>query len=197
MRVHLHVDGVLLRAQHLHLRHAGDHRNALGDAGFGVLVEGPEGQRGRSEGDIENRLVGGIDLGEGGRRGHALGQQAGGLGDGGLHVHGGAIELAGEIEFEGDLGVAERVRTGHRIQAGDGGELVFERRGHGGGHGFGAGAGQGGGHQQGGKVDVGEVADPQLAVGHAAEQRDGSHQQAGGDGPLNKGLGNIHRLVCS
>src|ERR1035438_3095516 len=193
VRVHLHVHGVFLGALHLHLGDAADHGNALGDAGFGVLVEGPEGQGGRSQGEIENGLVGGIDLGEGGRRRHALGEKAGGLGDGGLHVDGGAVELAGEIEFEGDLGVAERVRTGHRIHAGDGGELVFERGGHGGGHGFGAGAGESGGDQQGGEIDVGQIANRELTVGHATEQGDGGHQQAGGDGPLNKGLGDVDR----
>src|ERR1017187_458967 len=182
MRVHLHVHGVFLGALHLHLGDAGDHGDALGDAGFGVLVEGPEGQGGRGQGNIENRLVGGIDLGEGRGRGHALGQQAGGLGDGGLHVDGGAIELAGEIEFEGDLGVAERIRAGHRIEAGDGGELIFERGGHGGGHGFGAGAGEGGGDEQGGEIDIGEVADGEGAVGPAAGEGGGGHQEAGGAG---------------
>ncbi len=76
VRVHLHVHGVFLRAQHLHLRHAGDHGDALRDARFGVLVERPQGQRGRSEREVENRLVGRIDLGEGGRRRHALREQA-------------------------------------------------------------------------------------------------------------------------
>src|ERR1017187_9242424 len=195
MRVHLHVHGIFLGALHLHLGDAGDHGNPLGDAGFGVLVEGPEGQGGRGQGNIENGLVGGIDLGESGRRGHALGEEAGGLGDGGLHVDGGAIELAGEIEFEGDLGVAERVRTGHRIHAGDGGELIFEGGGDGGGHGFGAGAGESGGDEQGGEIDVGEVADGERAVGHAAEEADGGHQEAGGDGTLDKSLGDIHWLI--
>ena len=56
---------------------------------------------------------------------------------------------------------------GHRIQAGDGRELVLERRGHGRGHGLGAGAGKSGGDQQGGEVDVGQIADGERAVGHA------------------------------
>ena len=76
VRVHLYVHGVFLRAQHLHLRHAGDHGDALRDARFGVLVQRPKGQRGRGEGDVQNRLVGRIHLGESGRRGHALREQA-------------------------------------------------------------------------------------------------------------------------
>src|ERR1035437_5029661 len=57
----------------------------------------------------------------------------------------------------------------------------------------GAGAGESGGDQQGGEIDVGQIANRELTVGHATEQGDGGHQQAGGDGPLNKGLGDIHR----
>jgi hypothetical protein len=43
-----------------------------------------------------------------------------------------------------------------------------------------------------GKVDVGQVADREGAVSHAAEQRDGRHQKAGGDGPLDECLGYVH-----
>ena len=77
VRIHLHMDGVLLRAQHLHLRDAGDHGDALGDAAFGEFVERPQGHLLGRQGDVENRLIGRIDLGEGGRRGHARGQLAG------------------------------------------------------------------------------------------------------------------------
>ena len=41
MRIELHVHRVLLRAQHLHLRDAADHGDALRDARFGVFVERP------------------------------------------------------------------------------------------------------------------------------------------------------------
>ena len=111
VRVHLHVDGVFLRAKHLHLGDAGDHGDALRDAGFGVFVEGVQGEGGRGKGEVENGLIGRIDLGEGGRRRHALRQSARCLGDGGLNIDGGAIELAVEVEFESDLGIAERVRA--------------------------------------------------------------------------------------
>ena len=143
MRIHLHVHGVFLRAQHLHLRHAGDHGDALRDARLGVLVERPQRQRGRGQREVENRLIGRIDLGERRRRRHALRQQARGLRDGRLHVHRGAVQPPREVEFQRDLRVAQRVRTrGHRVQAGDGGELIFERRRHGGRHGLRTRAGQ-------------------------------------------------------
>ena len=192
VRIHLRVNGVFLRAQHLHLGHAGNHGNALGDARFGVFVQRPERQRGRGEGEIEDGLIGGVDLGEGGRRGHALGQHARSLGDGRLHVHGGAVELAAQVEFQRDLGIAERVRRRHGAQPGDHRELIFERRGHRRGHGFGAGAGKARRHQQGGQVHVGQVAHGQGAIRHGAEQRDGGHQQAGGDGSLDEGFGDVH-----
>ena len=64
----------------------------------------------RGQREIEDRLVGRIDLGEGRRRRHALRQQARRLRDGGLHVHGGAVEVAAEVELERDLRGAERVR---------------------------------------------------------------------------------------
>ena len=110
MRVHLHVNGVFLSAQDLHLRHTGNHTDALRDARFGILVERPERQGGRRQRNVENRLIGRVHLGEGGGRRHALGQQAGSLGDGGLHVHGGAIEFAVEVEFQRDLGIAQGIR---------------------------------------------------------------------------------------
>ena len=106
MRVHLDVDGVFLRAQHLYLRDAGDHGDALSDARFRVLVQGVQRHHLGGQRDVENRLIGGVHLGEGRRRRHALREQAGGLGDGCLHVDGGSVEASVEVEFQGDLGRA-------------------------------------------------------------------------------------------
>ena len=63
----------------------------------------------RGERQIQNGLVGGVHLGEGGRSGHSLRQQAGGLGDGRLHVHGGSVQVAAQVELEHHLRGAERV----------------------------------------------------------------------------------------
>jgi hypothetical protein len=68
--VELDADGVLLRAEDLHLRHTADHRDALRDQRFAVLVERVERQRCRGEADVLNRLIGRIDLAEGGRARH-------------------------------------------------------------------------------------------------------------------------------
>ena len=166
-----------------------DHRNALRDPGFGVLVERPQRQRRRGEREIEDRLIGRIDLGEGGRRGHALRQQARGLRDGRLHVHGGAVEVAAEVELQRDLGDAERVRS----RSSSSSPAIIENL-------FSSGVATAAAIVSGlapgrlavtsrvGQIHVGQVADRQLAVGDRAEQGDRRHQQAGGDGPLDEGL---------
>ena len=81
---------------------------------------------------------------------------------------------------------------GHRVQAGDAGELPLERSRYRRGHGVGIGAGQAGAYRDGGIVHLRQIADRQRAVGDHAEQRDRSHEQAGGDRPPDKSLGNVH-----
>ena len=68
---------------------------------------------------------------------------------------------------------------------GDGGELAFQGRGHGGGHGLGAGPGQRRGDLDRGIVHVRQIAHRELAEGRNAEQQDrhhdqGRHDRAGG-----------------
>ena len=155
MRIELRVHGVLLAAEHLHLRDAADLRDPLGDARFRVLVERPRRHRRRRDDQIEDRLIGRVDLGEDRRRGHALRQQARRLRDGALHVDGGAVEAPVQRELERDLRRAERVDRGHRLEAGDRRELILERRRHRGAHRFGVGAGQLRRDEQRREVDVG------------------------------------------
>ncbi len=62
LRVQLDAHGVLLRAVDLHLRHAADHRQALGDERLRVLVERRQRQGRRGERDEEDRRVGRVDL---------------------------------------------------------------------------------------------------------------------------------------
>ncbi len=191
VRIELRVHGVFLAAEHLHLRDAADHRDALGDARLGVLVERPRRNRGRGDDEIENRLIGRVHLREGRRRRHALRQQARRLRDRALHVDGGAVEAAVQVELERDLRRAERVDRGHRLEAGDHRELVLERRRDRRAHRLGTGAGQLRRDQQRREVDVGQVADRQRAIRDQAEQRDRRHQQAGGDRPLDESFRNV------
>jgi hypothetical protein len=192
VRIELRMDGVFLAAEHLHLRDAADHRDALSDARFRVLVQRPGRHRRRRDDEVEHRLVGRVDLGEGRRRRHALGEQTRGLRDRRLHVHGGAVEAAIQVELERDLGGPERVDGRHRLEAGDHRELILERCRHRRAHRFRTGTRQGRRHEERGEVDVWQVADRQRAVRHQTEQGNRRHQQAGRDRPLDEAFRDIH-----
>ena len=69
--IYLYAHGVLGGSEDLHLGHAGDHGDALGDHGFGVLVEIGQAHGGRGDEEADDGLIAGIDLMERGRRGHA------------------------------------------------------------------------------------------------------------------------------
>ncbi len=120
MRVHLHVDRILLLAQDLHLRYAARHRDALRHTRFGVLVEGPQRHLLRGHRQINDGLVGWIDFREGRRRRHALREQPRSLGNGRLHIHRSAVHAASQVELKRDLGGPERVHRRHLRQTGDG-----------------------------------------------------------------------------
>ena len=160
VRVHLHPHGVFLRPEDHHLRDAADHREPLRDARLRILVELPHGQRLRGQAQKNDGRVGRVVLAKRGRAGHARRQQGHHLGDGGLNVHGRSVDVAAQVELEGDLGVAHRVHRDHRVQSGDAGELPFQRRGDRRGHGVGVAAWQAGRDHQRRKIDVGEVARP-------------------------------------
>src|SRR6267143_926453 len=74
--------------------------------------------------------------------------------DGGFDVTRGAVDVAGEIELNGDGRCSEAAGRGHLGDAGDVAELAFERSGDGGGHDFRAGAGEAGIDGDGGEVDL-------------------------------------------
>ena len=114
--VELGADGVFLGAEDLDLGDAADHGDALCNHGFGVLVDVGQGEDGRTQGEVENGLVGRVDLPEGGGGRHVLGQVARGQGDGGLDVLGGGVEVPAEVELEGDLGHAEGAGRVHGIR---------------------------------------------------------------------------------
>ena len=197
MRIQLDANGVLLRSEYAHLRHSRHHGNALGHHGFGVFIEGIERQSRRGQGQIDYRLVCGIDLPERGRCGHPRGKQRRGIRNGRLHVLRGSIQVAAQVELKRDSRAAERVRRGHGIEAGDRGELALEWSGHGRRHRVGARAGKARRHQQCGEIHVRKVAHRQRPVGHEPEHRDRQHHQAGGDGPSNEDFGDVHFLTCT
>ena len=77
-----------------------------------------------------------------GSEGRFVGQLGTGGVDGGLHVAGGAVDVAIEVELHVDAGRAQGGARGHLGDAGDAAELALERGGDGGGHGLGVGAGK-------------------------------------------------------
>src|SRR5262249_5009205 len=83
-------------------------------------------------------------------------------------------------------------RGGHRVEPGDRGELLLERRGHGRGHGLGARAGKTGAHRDHRVVHVREVAHRELCVAQHAEEQDAGHHQRGHDQPADEQLGDAH-----
>ena len=109
LRIHLNAHGVLLGTIDLHLCHATHGREALGEECFGVLVERRQRHRRRRQREIEDRRIGGVHLLVG-RRLNARRQLAQCLGNRGLHVLRGRIDVARQRELQRDVGTAERAR---------------------------------------------------------------------------------------
>ena len=192
VRVKLHAHGVFLLAVDDHLRHALDHGEALADEGVGVFVEIVERQGRRTHAQIEDGQVGGIDLAEAGVIGHVGGQAATGQTDGGLHVQGRGVDVAIKGELDGDARAARGIDRGDGVDAGNGEEFLFQRRGHRSGHGFRVRAGQVGGHLNGGKVHIGQLVHGQVDVARRAEEQQAQHDQHRGHGSADEKGGNIH-----
>ncbi len=108
VRIHLCVDRVLLTAEYLDLRDTADLRDSLCDARFRPVIERICWNRGRSDHEVENRLVRRVDFGESRRCRHPERQQPRGGRDGRLSVDGGAVETAVQGELERDLRRSER-----------------------------------------------------------------------------------------
>ena len=170
VRIDLDADGVLLRALHLHLRHAADHRDARRDHRLGVVVEHVHRHDVGGQPEKHDRLIRGIELAERRRRRHAGRQQRHHGGNRRLHVNGGAVDVAIEVELQRNVRAAGGARRGHLVEAGDGRELTLERARHRRGHGAGVAAGQSGADVQGREVDVRQVADAERAIRDDAEQ---------------------------
>ena len=139
-RIDLDADGRLLLAADDDLGDAGDLRNLLRHDRVGKIVDGRERQRVRMGGQDEDRRIRRIDLAIGRRRGQRGRQLAAGGGDRGLHVLGGRVDVAVEIELQRDGGRAEHADRGHLSDAGNLSEPALERRRHGRCHGVGTGA---------------------------------------------------------
>ena len=118
-----------LRAVDIDAAHARQDADALADLRAAVVVDLAGGDRVARQPDVHDRLVVGIGLGKGWRRGQIDGQAARGAIDRRLHVGGGRVDvlLQGELEREGRVTLVARARDD--FQAVDLHELPFQRRG--------------------------------------------------------------------
>ena len=182
-RVELDAHGVLLRAVDEHLRHAAHLGDALRHERLAEFVELVERQVRRGERDEQDRLVGRVDLLVRGRRGHVLRELPLDGADRRLHVLRGGVEAAAEAELERDLRHPDAAGRGHRVNAGDRGELLLQRRRHRGGHRLRVRAGQRGGDEDDREVHVRQVAHRQQPEAEDAEEQDRHHHQRGRDRP--------------
>jgi hypothetical protein len=119
---------VLRGAEHVDLRHAADHRDALRDRALGVLVDGRHRQRGRTEHQEEDRLIVRVHLLVRRRRRHLRRQLARRLRDHRVDVLRRGVDVAAQVELQRDVRAALRAGGVDRVEAGDCRELLLERQ---------------------------------------------------------------------
>ena len=193
-RIDLHTHGEFLRAIDGHLRDAAQLRQLRRDHGLGVIVDRRQRHGIGPHAEEQHREVARIDLAEERRRGHLDRQAALRHRERGLHIERGAIDIAAEVELNGDRGVAERGRRRHRRNAGDGRQLPLDRRGDRRGPGLGACARQRGDDADGREVNGGQRRHRQKAIGKDAEDDQRRHHQGGEDGPAYTEFRDVHVL---
>ena len=141
-RIDLDADGGLLLAADGDLRHAGDLADLLRHLVVGVVIDLGHRQRIRRHREQEDRRIRRIDFPIGRRRRQAFRQLAARRIDASEDIVGGGIDASVEIELDGDRGRAQRTRRRHLRDAGNLGELSFQRLRHRRCHGFRTGAGK-------------------------------------------------------
>ena len=156
------------------LAHALDLREFLLENGGGFVVELAAIVDLGGEADHHDGRVGRVHLAIGGIAGQVGGQVGARRVDGGFHVARRAVDVAAEVELNGDAGGAERTGGGHLRDPGDMAQLPLQRSGHRGGHDVGAGARQRG-------------ADGNGRVIHLGQRRNRQHRKRDGSGQGNRG----------
>ena len=185
-RIDLNPDCRLLLAADRDLGDAGNLADLLRKLRIDRIRDRGQRQRVRRRRQQHDRGIRRIDLAIGRRRGKVLRQLAAGGVDRRLHVIGGAVDVAVEVELDRDGGGAEIAGRRHLRDAGDLRELTLERLRHRGRHGFRACAGQGGCDLNGREIDLRQWRDRQQRVGDKADKQDAGHQQRGADGIANE-----------
>ena len=195
-RVELDPHRVLLRPEHLHLRHALHHRNPLPQQRFRVFVHHVERQRLRAEREEIDRLVGRIHFVECRRARHVRRQLPLHARNGRLHVLRRAVDVAAQVELQRDVRRAERAGRRHRIDARNRRELLFKRRRHGRRHRVRIRPGQVRAHVDRREVDVRQIAHGKRPVPEYAGQEDRGHDERRHDRAFDEKFCDVHRRVA-
>eukprot|EP01022_Parablepharisma_sp_SALTPOND_P004192 TRINITY_DN118_c0_g1_i1.p1 TRINITY_DN118_c0_g1~~TRINITY_DN118_c0_g1_i1.p1 ORF type:complete len:1977 (+),score=693.89 TRINITY_DN118_c0_g1_i1:34526-40456(+) len=194
-RIDLDAHGRFLLAVDVDQAHPRDLRDLLGQDVVGIVVDHRQRQFiGLHRHDHDGR-IGRVDLAEGRGIGQVGRQLPGRRIDGGLHVQCSGIDVAVQVELQGDLGAAQGTLRGHLREAGNERELALQRLGHIGGHGLGTAAGQLRGDLDGREVHLRQRCHRQQRPDRHPHQQDGDGQQRGTDGAFDEGCGNAHLVL--
>ncbi len=162
-----------LLAEDVDLGHALEGGDIGRDPVLGVVVEIGQRHRRRIERQQQHRRIRRVDLAVGRHRGHFRRQRALRAQQRRLYVHRRQVDIAVVVELQRDGGASQGTGRADHRDAGNGGKLLLQRRGHRGGHAVRAGAGQAGGDVDGGGVEAGQRGDRQFLIGDQA----GHHQR--------------------
>ena len=195
-RIDLDPHCVFLRTVDHHLGDAIDHRDALADQVLPVIIQFGKRQYRTGQRQIENRIHRRIDLGVGGRGRHVGRELALGLGDRGLDILGGGIDIALHAELQGDRRAAELAGRRHRIDARNRRKRLFQWCRHGRRHGFRTAAREIGIDLNGRHVDRRQIADRQPGISQQAEKQDRQRDQRGHHRPADENRAEVHKLGC-
>ena len=191
-RVDLDMRRIGLLAEDARLGHARHGRELLRQDRVGVIVD-PVDRQGVGRDRIDqHRPVGRIGFSIGWRRRQIARQQPARRVDRLLHVRGGGVDVALEIELQRDRQRADPARRGHLAQRRDRRELLLQRGRHRRGHRVRAGAGVIDRDHDGREIDLGQRRHRQQPISADAEHQDAQHQQRRCDRTANEWCGDIH-----
>ena len=151
----------------------------------------------RRERERDDGGVGRIDLRVGRRIGQVARQRRAGGVDRRLHVLGGGVDVAAEVELHRDLAEAVSARRGHGRERRDLPELALERGGHQRRHRLRVGAGKLRRHLDGRKVHLRKRGHRQTEVAERAAENGGKSKQRCRDRPLDEGAGDAHGTLMA
>ena len=191
-RIDLNAHREFLRAIDLNLGDARQLRQLRRHHRLRVVVDRRQRHGLGAQADIEHREVARIDLAERRRCCHFHRQQPRRRRQRGLYVECRAVDVAPEIELDGDLRYAERGRRTHRRDAGNRGQLPLDRRGNRRRHGLRAGARQSCRDLDGRKIHRRQRRHRQQPVGENTEHDQRRRQQRRQHRPADADFRDVH-----